>query len=376
VSTVVIGGCSAYREPDVTDALEAVLEPLGGMAAVVRPGERILLKPNLLAGRPPDRAVTTHPLFVAAVARLVRKAGATPVVGDSPGLESTVGAAHRCGLTNELAGLDVELVTFDGPSKRLAHPSGRVYRHFDVAEAVLTVDGVLNLPKLKTHGQMALTLGVKNTLGCVVGMAKAQWHLQAGTPEGFARMLLDLNEAVAPRLTILDGVVAMQGNGPFNGTPVHLGLLAASTSSPALDAVVAAATGYSTEQVPTLLEAGLDVRSLTVERRPAAPTSLPSLVPAAIRVDIGWVPFAPVRNWVRRACTVFPRFDDELCVGCNKCADICPAKALTPPVPGPTKVPTLDLHGCIRCFCCQEICPAGAVTVGSGWFRRLVGRLF
>ena len=371
---VVLGGCETYREPELSQALRNLLEPLGGIKEFVKEGETILLKPNILAGRGPDHAVTTHPAIVGAITRMAVEAGAKVLVGDSPGLEGTEGACRRSGITEAVEAAGGQIITFGPDTFQLNLPEGSAFRHFNVATALQKVDGVINLAKVKTHGQMVLTLGVKNTLGCVVGMQKAQWHLRAGTSDVFSRMLLDLHRAINPRLTIIDGIVAMEGNGPFNGTAKHLGMLVASASAQAADLITATRAGFSIEEIPTLLSAGLTVADFSLETLKSAPDSVPKLEPNINTLHVGWIPFAPLRDFVRHSCTPRPDFHEDKCTACYRCVEICPADALTPSQVN--KVPDLNLSTCIRCFCCQEICPVGAITVGSGLLRRIFGRLF
>jgi len=372
-SPVVFGGCSVYREPELSLALSRLLEPLGGLSAFVSPGQRVLLKPNFLFAKPVEQAVTTHPLVIQSIARMVRDCGAQVWIGDAPGFESTERVATRLGLTEWIAGeTGIELVSFGEQKSSLAVGADGSYRSFQVATPVCEADVIINLPKLKTHGQVHLTMGVKNILGCVCGLEKAQWHLRAGEDrQSFGRMLLQLHDAVAPELTILDGVIAMEGNGPTSGTLRNVGLLAASASAPALDLAVARLVGYSVEQVPTLMEAGLSPEGLVLERLPEAPLQVAAFVPAALRYHVQWLPSETLRNMLRRACTGRPDFSTELCTGCNQCVRVCPAKALEP-AQDESQVPKLDLSRCIRCYCCQEMCPAGAIRVRAGWAERLL----
>lgn len=371
---VVLGGCESYREPELSASLERLLAPLGGLEAFVKPGECILVKPNILAGRSAEHAVTTHPHLVAAIVRKIVNIGARAVVGDSPGLESTEGAARRSGITAAVEEAGGKIVSFGPETMTIDNGSGKAFKHFEVTKVLKDVDGVINLAKIKTHGQMSLTLGVKNTLGCVVGMKKAQWHFKAGTSDVFANMLLDLHQAVAPRLTIIDGIVAMEGNGPFTGNPKHLGLLVASSDARAADLVAAHRAGYSVEQIPTLLAAGLSLPDLNLETLKCAPQSIAKMEPSIRVMHVGWIPFPSVRNFIRQSCTPRPDFSKEKCTGCCRCVEICPADALAPAES--CKVPDLNLTKCIRCFCCQEVCPEGAITVGSGLLRRILGRFF
>ena len=216
-----------YDRPEVEDALERLLAPLGGIGAFVRPGQKVLLKPNLLAGRPPERAVTTHPEIVRGMIRLVQKAGGHVAVGDSPGVGSPLQVARRSGILAVVEETGAEFAPFTESVR--VRPSGAVFQELEVARDLLEADVVINLPKLKTHQMMGLTCGVKNLFGAVVGMRKPRLHLQAGTDKSFfALMLLELAEFLRPALTVVDAITAMEGNGPGSGDPVALSALTAS----------------------------------------------------------------------------------------------------------------------------------------------------
>ena len=237
------------RRRRVDRALRAVLAPLGGMSAFVAPGARVVLKPSLLMPSAPERAICTHPEIIRAVARLAREAGAALVEAtDSPGM----GTATRCTRRLGLGDGDPPTVKDAGEGTDVA-PPGAAFHRVRLIARLLDTDLVINLPKAKTHGQMVMTAAVKNTFGAVVGMEKAQWHFRAGrSPEDFARLLVHIHGLVAPRLSILDAVVGMEGNGPSAGDPQSLGFLLASADAHALDAVLAHIWGLAPQQVFTL----------------------------------------------------------------------------------------------------------------------------
>jgi len=175
--------------------------------------KKVLVKPNLLSPRKPDEHVTTHPLVVKAVLEFLLALGVKPVVGDSPAVGNLERVARISGIKDVCDELGVELVPFED----CVIVDGEIFRNIKIAKVVFEVDGVVNLPKLKTHSQMMMTLGVKNTFGCIVGIEKSSWHLRAGTDENFAKLLIDVHRVVSPILTVLDGVWGMEGNGPSNG---------------------------------------------------------------------------------------------------------------------------------------------------------------
>jgi uncharacterized protein (DUF362 family) len=215
MSIVSLVKCPGYGSPGLEAALERALAPLGGMAAFVRPGQRVLIKPNMLGAYAPERQVTTHPALVLAVGRLALAAGGRVTIADSPALEPFARVAAKTGLAQAAAALGAEIRELSEPTPAPAAP-GAVFKGLQLARLALTAEVIINLPKLKTHGQMLLTLGVKNLFGTVVAQRKSEWHLVAGVDRPhFADLLLDIQQTLKPALTILDGVWGMEGRGPW-----------------------------------------------------------------------------------------------------------------------------------------------------------------
>ncbi|MDH3961476.1 MAG: DUF362 domain-containing protein, partial [Desulfuromonadales bacterium] len=222
-----------YDPARVRDALHLLLEPLGGISSFIKSGQNVLIKPNMLAGKSPEKAVTTHPEIVRQVILMAQSAGGRISVGDSPGLGKPETVARKCGIMEVIEETGVHFAPFD-ESVPVILKTG-TFHHLEVARETLETDVIINLPKLKTHQMMGYTGAVKNLFGLVVGMRKVRLHLQAGTDKAFfALMLLELAERFPPALSIMDAVTAMEGNGPGNGDPVQLGALLASTTPIAL----------------------------------------------------------------------------------------------------------------------------------------------
>ncbi|MDH7498878.1 MAG: DUF362 domain-containing protein [candidate division NC10 bacterium] len=356
-------------------AIREAVDLLGGMGRFVSPKERILLKPNLLSPAHPGKAITTHPAVVAAAIELVREAGGEPFLGDSPGLASLARAAEVAGIGEVARQAGVGLMEFDR-SQEVRVPSHFRFKRIELARAALEADGIINLPKLKTHSQMTLSLSVKNLFGCVPGRRKAQWHLQAGLDrERFAEMLLEVYLMTRPRLHLLDGILGMEGDGPgSSGKPRWLGLIAASADGAALDMAVAGWLRIPLSTIPTIrvaqqraispLDPGeLEVRGDFVEN----PQPSPFLLPRS--VDLGWgiPPF--LQGTLRNALTARPVIDSFRCVLCHLCSEACPSQAIEER--GGKLI--IDPSKCICCFCCQELCPEGAVETRRGWAARWLG---
>jgi uncharacterized protein (DUF362 family)/Pyruvate/2-oxoacid:ferredoxin oxidoreductase delta subunit len=370
-STVSIVRCQSYNEKEVLTGLHRSLDLLGGIREFVRGGDRVLLKPNLLFGKAPEKAVTTHPSVVKGVIQIVREAGGIPFIGDSPGFGSARRAAEKSGIMAVAEETGCSVVEFDTPV--LCPRGGNFFRQFEIDQKVLEADTVINLPKWKTHGMMLLTLGVKNLFGCVPGPKKALWHLKAGEKHRlFAQALIDLYCVIKPSLTILDGVVGMEGNGPSGGSARPLGIILASNDALSLDQIVCdllqlPRDGLMTNRVAFEQGMGKGAIEVAGERLENAKISHFKL-PALSATDWNLPGF--LRKALKNALSSRPVVDEETCKLCNRCVEICPPKILERKGGGLD----FDYGKCIRCFCCQEICPEGAITIQPGWALRLAGK--
>ena len=367
-------GCDGYDENLLRERLVALLQPLGGMKRFVRPGQRVLLKPNLLAGKPPEAAVTTHPALVKLVTELIREAGAEVVVGDSPGIGSFERVAEKSGIRKAVESAGGQLIPF-GETRSVG--SLGTFRQLELATAYLDADVIINLPKLKTHEMMTLTCAVKNLYGTVVGAAKAGLRLTAGhSKELFAGLLLEIAFARPVALTIVDGIVAMEGDGPNSGTPRQLGLLMAGENPVAVDTVAAYLAGIPASLLPIEQEArrrglaGTELEQIRVTGNVALEAVIPPFVlPQGLDVQFGLPSF--LKGLLRNQLTPLPVANKVQCTLCGVCRDACPPEAITL-----TKNALKVNSGrCIRCWCCRELCPQHAMEVQRGLLLRILERL-
>lgn len=244
---------TSYEHQSLRAGLEKILEPLGGMGAIVKPGDRVLLKPNLLTGARPGKECTTRWELVYAVAQQVQEVGGQPFLGDSPAFGSAKAVAIANGYQPILEELKLPIIDFQGKCYQTV---GEEFNHLLLSKEAMDADVVINLPKVKSHMQLTVTLGVKNLFGCVPGKMKAWWHMEAGKDsDRFGNMLVETARTIAPNLTILDGIIGHEGNGPSGGEPRLLGVLGASTDVFALDRALVDILNVEPTQVPTIAAA-------------------------------------------------------------------------------------------------------------------------
>ena len=380
---VYAASCPDYSQAET--CIRALVEQMGGMGRFVRPGERIVLKANLLRAAPPESAICTHPAVVEAVARLVKEAGGTPVICDSPG-----GALHKeavlrslyekTGMAAAAAAAGAEL-SMDSSTRTVSLPEGKVLRQAEIITPVAEADGVIDLCKMKTHVLMSMTGAVKNLFGVIPGLSKVGYHATHPDHATFADVLLDLTGYVKPRLSLMDGILAMEGDGPgSSGTPRQAGLLLAAANPLALDTAAGAIMNLPRQDNPVLLAAerrGLtpcrmeDVELIggTVEELRMADYKFPASTKSNLMDFLG--PLArPAERLCKKALSQTPRIDGAKCVGCGICAKSCPGQAIAMTAPG--KKARISQKACIHCYCCHELCPQKAVELHQSWLGRLL----
>lgn len=243
-TTVALWPQNDYAPAALATAMEQVLAPF--VTGRNLRSASILLKPNLITATNGHLACTDGQV-IAAVARYLLAQGARVSVGDSPAFGSARSVLEKIGAWDLLAPMGVSVVEFR-PARTLMLPSGQPVA---VAAPVLDCDYLLNLPKLKAHGQMRVTLAVKNYFGCVVGLHKPWWHMVHGGTQGhFADLLVALLSLLPPGYSLVDGIEAMHVSGPIHGQPFPLGLLAGGANPIALDTALLTVLGIDPQLSP------------------------------------------------------------------------------------------------------------------------------
>jgi len=355
---VYIGRCRSYDPAEVAAAVQQAVQALGGMHRYVQPGQRVLLKPNLLLLKPPETAICTHPAVVQAVAALVREAGGVPLIADSPGggalhNEPSLRSLYRITGMEAVARATGAHLNMDCRGLQVPGPKGGTVETLDVMRPAVEADVIINLPKLKTHGLLRYTGAVKNLFGLVPGRTKLEYHARLRDAARFAEMLLDLALWARPALTIIDAIVGMEGDGPSAGRPKPMGLLVASDDCTAADVAALDLIGMAAETVLTVRAAV--GRGLSTGKAGDLEVLGESL--AAAHVPDFDAP-SPGFSDVMLERPGDPQATDR-CTGCGVCAENCPVGAIA--IEG--RRAHTDLERCIRCYCCQELCPQHAVEL-------------
>ena len=353
---------STYDYDKLRPVFFEIMDDIGGY--LIKRDDRVLIKPNLLSPASPHQAILTHPLIVRAAVEYVLHKNAHPFVSDSPATGSFEKILRDSGIKDALDGLEVTCKAFVNSIKV---DVGEPFNTIEIAEDAMNADVMINLPKLKTHSQMLLTLGVKNLFGCVVGFRKPEWHMRTGINRAmFAKLLVLIYQRIRPSFTILDGILAMEGEGPgAGGIPRELGILIGSSDAFAVDSIVCRLVGLDPDSLLTLKtakEMGL------LEERIEINGHLPGISDFKLP-DMSPLVFGPrvLHGFIRKHLLQRPVSDNNICCMCGDCWNICPGGAIS----HHDKVIHFDYDRCIRCYCCIEVCPHSALHI----FETIPGRI-
>jgi uncharacterized protein (DUF362 family)/NAD-dependent dihydropyrimidine dehydrogenase PreA subunit len=361
-TVVALAKCAQYRQEYICPALDKVFTSIGGLKQFIPCGGTVLIKPNLLTDRSPDKAATTHPEIVRAVIRLVRQHGGNPVIGDSPaGTLQIESVLEKTGFRALCEEEKVKFIFFE-KEPCVSHD----YRGMSlaIAKSALEADLIINVPKFKTHSYTLFTNAVKNLYGLLPGYQKILLHKTFPNPDQFGDCLAFIYGIAKPALTVCDAVTAMEGSGPSCGTPCQLGLLAASADGVALDTAMCNLLKINPNHVGylnSLRRTGIgetDPKNIELAGDGNDFKKLrPIKQPGAARV----ARFIPRRlfKFIEPYVWIAPGFL-ESCTACGRCVRSCPTHALEL---NSARHPILNRHKCIACCCCHETCPENAIKM-------------
>ena len=360
--------CGGYAPEELLRQVEEAFDALG-VWEELKPGMQVVIKPNLVMSSKPDAAIATHPALVAAVGKCVQKAGADVIIAESPGGPYTPAAMKAvfrgCGYADMAKECGFTLYT-ECKSREVSLPGAVRCRQLSVVEPFLTRDYLIDLAKLKTHSMVGFSGAVKNLFGTVPGLQKPELHCRFPEKQPFSEMLVDLCDFLKPDLCFLDGILAMEGNGPTGGSPRKVGVLGASKSPYALDVCGAALIGLEPESVLMLKEAhrrGLGPifpKECQLLKEQVETLAQPDFVKAKAS-STDFLDRLPkfLRPAAKKLTTPTPKIRKKECVGCGKCSESCPQHTIT--IRDGKAV--IDYKQCIRCFCCHEMCPKHVIDI-------------
>ena len=369
--------CKSYGE--CRAGIDAALSLIGGIEKFVHPGDKVIIKPNLVSRKRPGSAVTTNERFVHEVIRIAEAAGGIVTIAESPGgpyNAALLKSLYRaCGMERAIEGTNATL-NYDTGFTEVSHHAGRTLKSMPIIDPILRADVIINLPKLKTHAMTSYTGAVKNLFGVIPGTHKAELHFRLDDRDAFCSMLVDLCERVKPTLNIVDAITGMEGNGPTSGRDRHIGLVLASASPYELDLAASTIIGYSPEENPTVREsiqrghAPATVAELDIRGESIAAVSIPDFVKPESHFNLlKLIDLPPALNALLiNKLASRPRIEYDKCISCGECARCCPPEAISME----NGKPVINKNKCIRCFCCQELCPKSAVAIKRPLLNRFM----
>lgn len=377
---VSLRACHSYDYEQVRSELKKSIADLGGLSPYISPGEKVLLKVNLLMKKRPEEATTTHPVFVKALADELLSFGVDVLIGDSPGgpfNENMLKGIYKiCGY-EAIADESSVSLNWNFGQRTVKHEAGFLLKQLTVVDFLSDVDKVISVSKLKTHGMMKFTGAVKNMFGIIPGLLKAEYHFKMPEVKDFSQMLLDVCLYADPVLSFMDGIVGMEGAGPSGGEPREIGAIISSTSPYHLDVIATQLVGIEPESVPTIarsIECKLVSSSfddMVLKGIPQNTWKINDFITPNIRsIEFLKGMPAPIKGLVDSALKPRPVFRHAKCIGCGDCAEACPPHVIEMK----ERLPYVDLNGCIRCFCCQELCPAIAIDIKRPWLMKLLSK--
>lgn len=387
-SAVALDHANTYDADSVEVILRSQLERLG--CTHMFKGKKVAIKPNLVMKTSPETAATTHPVVLEAVIRILKDSASDIVIAESPGglyTEQTLRANYRvCGISEVAERYGVRL-NYDTSSKSVQAPKGKTSKMFDVITPILEADVIVNLAKLKSHSLTGYSGAVKNYFGTVPGVTKFEMHARFPDYNDFGSMIVDLCQMLQdmkPTFNILDGIVAMEGNGPTGGEPRRLNCLISGCNPFNVD--IAGVSIIDSEGVVMLCEGtrrgfcpesseGLNIRS-TESLSDFAVTDFKK--PDTAKRGIGSSLLANLPNMFGGHLNTWlqpkPVINKKICVGCGECERSCPRHTIEMRVnkKGRKQAFIIDSE-CIKCYCCQELCPFKAVKIKKNPIIKLIG---
>jgi uncharacterized protein (DUF362 family)/Pyruvate/2-oxoacid:ferredoxin oxidoreductase delta subunit len=367
-SKVAILQCDTYEINTLSQKINEGIELLGGWGQWLKPGMNVLLKVNLIGPLPPESAAVTHCEFVRVLVQAIKKHGCNIWIGDSAG--GAIG-----GKTNTAEGFVVSGL------EKVAIEEGAVIKNFDkegavevttsggekmyIAKPMFDADFVVNLPKYKTHMSATYTGAFKNVFGCIPGQKKAHYHKVAEGIKGFGTYICDIHQAVKIGLNIIDGIEAMDKQGPTAGRVYRANKILMGTDVLAVDSAALRMIGLSTEKLPiyaAAIERGIGVWNMD-QIEICGDFHMPPKLPG-FKMPSASLRQAQEAGISKKALGKMidllktrPQINMNKCKNCDVCVGSCPVGAID------RETKKIDYEKCIECMCCHELCLNKAVDL-------------
>jgi len=367
MSKVIIEECESYNTDVIIEKLNNGMDFIGGWESFVKPGMKVLLKVNLIGPKSSETASVTHCEFVRAIAKILKEIGCIVWIGDSSGgaiagIAPTKQSFEVSGLNSVALDMGAEIKNFDREGVKECVITSDYATKLYLAKPIFDADLVINLPKFKTHSAAIYTGAVKNVFGCIPGLRKAEYHKLLPDPKNFGSMLADIHENSKISLHIMDGITAMQGEGPTAGDVYNAHKILISTDPLALDTVAAKMIGIDIIDLPILnaarernigqwklenIQVCGDYDSPPELKEFKLPKKFNSKKKQNYKALIKVIDFLKTR----------PKINLSICKSCNMCVESCPVQAID------KETKRIDYSKCIECMCCHELCRYKAVEL-------------
>lgn len=353
-----------YEKDLLLKKLDEGFDLLGGFNKFFKKGERVLLKPNLLAPDPPEKATTTHPIFFEAVAEYFKENGINVFAGDSPSISRSIQSAKVSGILNICKKLDIKFLKLE-KGKRVKNPEGRFVKSFLIAEKLEEIEKVVNLPKLKNHALTIFTGSLKNIFGLIPGKEKAMWHAKKPDAAMFSNMIVDLVKLIKPAFNIMDGIVGQEGNGPRGGNAKYLGFMIMSDDPFLVDLIATISVGYDPYRVHIVREYGArENKSFNINDYEILGDEI-EINNSFKKINIykqNMLSLTFLNKIIENLFSPLPYIIKSRCEKCGLCYESCPSIPKTIQW-CKNSYPHFEYKNCIKCFCCQENCPYNAIVI-------------
>lgn len=377
--SLIYSKCEDYTPEKLDNSIEFIINNLDGLKNRLKQAKTVIIKPNLIGAKVPEKAVTTHPEVLISIINKIKEYDVEIIIADTPAGKLDQNIIEKLYETTQMkrvaqqtgCKLNRDFTEFNATSD-----ANKIAKSYKILQVVEDADLIINVAKLKTHCFTMITTSTKNLYGTIPGLIKMQYHMTMSKMEVFNNMLLDLERYLAPKtISFIDGVVGMEGFGPSNGDPINAKCIIAANSAPHLDILACSVMGVNPSAISTMVEArkrniipSLNIDDYNIVKDSDIETLNFKLPPDRGKMLPGFIPEWG-RNLINSVLITRPVVKTSDCIGCQKCEEICPPQLIKVV----NKKALIDSYSrCIRCYCCQEVCPINAIEVRRPVIRKIL----